>query len=93
MELLEGRPLAGDAFDQVGEAARVILVRGDGKDVDLEGHRCLSWQPHFVDRAKDGLGADDDDLAGVDDLACGTNGVLELVAAHQRLAMTLSRSS
>jgi hypothetical protein len=83
VQLLERGELPGDAFDEVREALRIGVVVGDGKDVDLDGHGRVGWQLVLAEGTEDGLGADDDHLGPADDLACGSDSVLKLIASHR----------
>ena len=83
VEFLERGQLAGDSFDQVGEARSFVVVVGDGEDVDFGGHGRCGRQLVLAEGAEDGLGADDDYFPPSDDLAGSADRVLELIASHQ----------
>lgn len=93
VELLERRELSSDAFDDVGEASRLVVVVGDRQYVDLERHRRLRRKLILGVGAEDRLRADDDHLRTPNDLAGRTDGVLKLVSSHQPTIASSSRTS
>lgn len=56
----KAQSFAGDALDQVRKTSGLLVGVGDGKDVDLDGHRRFVRQVLLPIGAQDGLGADDD---------------------------------
>jgi hypothetical protein len=83
VEFLERGEFPGASFDVVREALCLGVVVGDGKDVNFDGHGRVGWQLVVAEGSEDGLGADDDHLVPANDLACGADRVLKLVASHQ----------
>jgi hypothetical protein len=81
-EFLERGQFPGDSFDKVGESRSLVVVIGDGEDVDLDGHGGCGRQLVLAEGTEDGLRADDDYLLPFDDLACSADRVLKLVASH-----------
>lgn len=75
MLFLEGRPLAGHAFDQISEAGDLGVVVTERENVDLQGHGCLGGKLVFGEGAQDGLRTDHGVLRVPDDLARGTDRV------------------
>jgi hypothetical protein len=61
------------AYDQVGEARSLVVVIGDGEDVDLGGHRRRVRQLVLAEGAEDGLRADDDYFPRSEELQHGAS--------------------
>jgi hypothetical protein len=79
MCLLELREFAGDADYKIGKSHGLIVVIGDGEDVDFERTGCERRKFVLGVRAEDRLRADNDHLGLAGDLTGGADGMLQLV--------------
>lgn len=83
VEFFKWGELAGDSFDEVGEARSLVVVISDGEDIDLDGHGRRVRQLVLTEGTENGLRADDDYFPPSDDLAGSADRVLKLIASHQ----------